>query len=704
MPTTSAHGSARDILSGLRAREFVSALILTDDSHGDEVLDAVHAHAAADGLPVVRLSAEPTTGTAASAPRPGDMSALRGLVDQVLASAESITTEQRSALRVAFGIEMGPPPTRLMLCTVIVSLLHAWAGEHPGALLLIDRADRLDPSSADILAPVIRRLRHTGVQAVFSSAPGDTVFDDRLAERIWPDEPLPPPADAENRTARTGVDFDESVVAARAAASDDSASTTALLAPTPAHSPSGLEHAVAEAFSSFAQGHPTGPVYAALLSAVTAHHDHTDRRLVDDAVWLLTFLEQCTGDGARDGLRAVLRSLPNAPVWTRIDGRMQLAESPDAAVDQADRLVDDLAVASDPTTVLRTAFVTRTRHHRFWWRDSLVRVLSDPTATPPTIAAAAALLSTERLTAGDWTVAKDLVARTRQIADGLGYRIPGTEWADHTDALLAAYRGDADAVDVAVYRMSLWDNPSGIFIRGRAAQARAVLALGARAGQRAHRLFGQVAADGNHTALIDSDARMVLDVAQAAVAASATADVAALIERLTGDDKGMPLRRLEPLLRAGALAVLTCRRSDFEQALAVPDADRRPFDLARIRLSYGVMLRSRGDRAAARHELRSAASIFRGLRARPWLAQAEEELRRLGDAPGARATLTDLTPIGLRVAELAASGLSNRQIGELLHLSPSTVGTHLSSVYATLGVTSRAALRDSLGRDAGPGG
>lgn len=348
MPTTSAHGSARDILSGLRAREFVSALILTDDSHGDEVLDAVHAHAAADGLPVVRLSAEPTTGTAASAPRPGDMSALRGLVDQVLASAESITTEQRSALRVAFGIEMGPPPTRLMLCTVIVSLLHAWAGEHPGALLLIDRADRLDPSSADILAPVIRRLRHTGVQAVFSSAPGDTVFDDRLAERIWPDEPLPPPADAENRTARTGVDFDESVVAARAAASDDSASTTALLAPTPAHSPSGLEHAVAEAFSSFAQGHPTGPVYAALLSAVTAHHDHTDRRLVDDAVWLLTFLEQCTGDGARDGLRAVLRSLPNAPVWTRIDGRMQLAESPDAAVDQADRLVDDLAVASDP--------------------------------------------------------------------------------------------------------------------------------------------------------------------------------------------------------------------------------------------------------------------------------------------------------------------------------------------------------------------
>ncbi|MET2982314.1 LuxR C-terminal-related transcriptional regulator, partial [Gordonia polyisoprenivorans] len=276
--------------------------------------------------------------------------------------------------------------------------------------------------------------------------------------------------------------------------------------------------------------------------------------------------------------------------------------------------------------------------------------------------------------------------------------------ADHTDALLAAYRGDADAVDVAVYRMSLWDNPSGIFIRGRAAQARAVLALGAGAGQRAHRLFGQVAADGNHTALIDSDARMVLDVAQAAVAASATADVAALIERLTGDDKGMPLRRLEPLLRAGALAVLTCRRSDFEQALAVPDADRRPFDLARIRLSYGVMLRSRGDRAAARHELRSAASIFRGLRARPWLAQAEEELRRLGDAPGARATLTDLTPIGLRVAELAASGLSNRQIGELLHLSPSTVGTHLSSVYATLGVTSRAALRDSLGRDAGPGG
>ncbi|UZF57135.1 helix-turn-helix transcriptional regulator [Gordonia polyisoprenivorans] len=90
-------------------------------------------------------------------------------------------------------------------------------------------------------------------------------------------------------------------------------------------------------------------------------------------------------------------------------------------------------------------------------------------------------------------------------------------------------------------------------------------------------------------------------------------------------------------------------------------------------------------------------------RARGWHRRRRNSAR-LGDAPGARATLTDLTPIGLRVAELAASGLSNRQIGELLHLSPSTVGTHLSSVYATLGVTSRAALRDSLGRDAGPGG
>jgi len=55
-----------------------------------------------------------------------------------------------------------------------------------------------------------------------------------------------------------------------------------------------------------------------------------------------------------------------------------------------------------------------------------------------------------------------------------------------------------------------------------------------------------------------------------------------------------------------------------------------------------------------------------------------------------------LTPQQREIAQLAAAGLSNKQIGERLFLSPRTVSTHLYQVFPKLGVTSRAALRDAL--------
>ena len=52
----------------------------------------------------------------------------------------------------------------------------------------------------------------------------------------------------------------------------------------------------------------------------------------------------------------------------------------------------------------------------------------------------------------------------------------------------------------------------------------------------------------------------------------------------------------------------------------------------------------------------------------------------------------------MTIATLAASGLTNRQIGERLMLSPRTVGAHLYRAFPKLGVTSRAGLRDALER------
>ncbi|UBI40306.1 AAA family ATPase [Streptomyces mobaraensis] len=51
-----------------------------------------------------------------------------------------------------------------------------------------------------------------------------------------------------------------------------------------------------------------------------------------------------------------------------------------------------------------------------------------------------------------------------------------------------------------------------------------------------------------------------------------------------------------------------------------------------------------------------------------------------------------------RIADLAASGLTNKEIGERMHLSPRTVGSHLYRAFPKLGITTRAALRDALSR------
>ncbi|WP_370743391.1 helix-turn-helix transcriptional regulator [Streptomyces sp. LUP47B] len=62
-------------------------------------------------------------------------------------------------------------------------------------------------------------------------------------------------------------------------------------------------------------------------------------------------------------------------------------------------------------------------------------------------------------------------------------------------------------------------------------------------------------------------------------------------------------------------------------------------------------------------------------------------------APGPTAPLT---PQEREIAALAAAGLTNKQIGERLYLSPRTVSTHLDNAFPKLGISSRAALRDAL--------
>ncbi|HTJ37026.1 MAG TPA: helix-turn-helix transcriptional regulator, partial [Dactylosporangium sp.] len=85
--------------------------------------------------------------------------------------------------------------------------------------------------------------------------------------------------------------------------------------------------------------------------------------------------------------------------------------------------------------------------------------------------------------------------------------------------------------------------------------------------------------------------------------------------------------------------------------------------------------------------------------ARPWAQRARDELRATGVAtattrPDTRTAA--LTAQERQIAELAATGLTNKQIGQRLFLSHRTVGAHLHRLYPKLGITSRVALRAAL--------
>jgi DNA-binding CsgD family transcriptional regulator len=120
---------------------------------------------------------------------------------------------------------------------------------------------------------------------------------------------------------------------------------------------------------------------------------------------------------------------------------------------------------------------------------------------------------------------------------------------------------------------------------------------------------------------------------------------------------------------------------------------------ARARLAYGVWLRRVERRATdARAPLREAAEIFSALGQETFAERALGELRASGETARRRVpeSWAELTPQELQIAQLAAQGLSNKEIGERLYVSHRTVGTHLYHLFPKLGITSRNELRDAL--------
>jgi DNA-binding CsgD family transcriptional regulator len=300
---------------------------------------------------------------------------------------------------------------------------------------------------------------------------------------------------------------------------------------------------------------------------------------------------------------------------------------------------------------------------------------------------------------GNWDVAITAAEEAGRLAE----EFAEPQWAAAAEtviSLVAAMRGDEPKAELLAARAEMVAEPVGANITMAFAQFGKVLAalVTGRHGDAyafAERLFDPD--DSAYHPAISS--WVIADLAEAAMRSdridAARARVAQ-VEARVGDRPGTWIAI--GLRHARALVADPADAGDrFEEALAA-DLTRWPFQRARAQLSYGQWLRRHRRVAESRLVLRAARDTFDALGCAPWGEQARRELRASGERsrrPVAEAR-DQLTAQELQIAQLAAEGLSNREIGERLYLSHRTIGTHLYRVFPKLGITSRAELHAAL--------
>lgn len=131
----------------------------------------------------------------------------------------------------------------------------------------------------------------------------------------------------------------------------------------------------------------------------------------------------------------------------------------------------------------------------------------------------------------------------------------------------------------------------------------------------------------------------------------------------------------------------------LERATAGHRSSSMPFELGRTLLVLGAIQRRAAQRRAARDSLTEALTIFERLGAPLWAAKARAELARIG---GRTPSGQKLTPTETRIAQLVASGYTNREVASELVVAVHTVEAALTRIYAKLGVRSRTQLAREL--------
>jgi DNA-binding CsgD family transcriptional regulator len=308
-------------------------------------------------------------------------------------------------------------------------------------------------------------------------------------------------------------------------------------------------------------------------------------------------------------------------------------------------------------------------------------------------------LALVELRAGRLTLAAEYAQRSRGIMQEYGRESDGSPQDLHPATLVAAYRGDLETAhelaELGVRRahlhasrlmapsatlgvVELWRGDTSA-AAARFAEAEAIVDAGDR-----------------------GEPSMAWWRAEQVEALLALGRIDEAVERLAAWEKaarGLG-RRWVVAHATRCWGLVASARGDFEGALSLladavsqHEAAGDPFGRGRALLALGVARRRTKQKRAAREALEAAAAAFDELGTAGWTTRAREELGRIGG----RTRSDGLTPSERRVADLVAQGRTNAEVAATLFLAERTVASHLTRIYAKLGVRSRTELARMLG-------
>jgi DNA-binding CsgD family transcriptional regulator/tetratricopeptide (TPR) repeat protein len=350
----------------------------------------------------------------------------------------------------------------------------------------------------------------------------------------------------------------------------------------------------------------------------------------------------------------------------------------------------------------------RVSAQRLVWRGSIAEAraaltrlmdMADERGEPSSYALQRLHMCELELRAGGWDVAERLLDEWAESSDSELLLWPMYE---RCRALLAAGRGDAaDALHWAEEALARAKRTGSGWDHLEATRALGLSRLVSREPNRAAEALRSVWTHTEREGVSDPGAFPAApDLVEALIELGELAEASSVGRRLGELAKAQHHPwGLVSARRCGAMIALADTYDEapvreLEEAAGSYSGLGLAFDAARVRLALGRLQRRHRKWGAARDTLLDAAAAFDALGSPGWAALTRADVERVGArrAPDAGA----LTPAERRVAELAAQGLTNKEIAQSLVVTVSTVEFHLSKTYAKLGIRSRAQLAGRL--------